>query len=483
MLVLRCASGMWRSRDGKSACIALLCLGCGRTTLNASGSGDTASSDCDRARGCAASAERLLQAQHFESTAEVSLRDISAGGDGRVGIGGYYKGSLRSGGAGPSLADASTEDGFVAVYDANGHEQWALPLPGFGSQGVTGVAFAPNGDLAAQAFSDPKREALLGSASGTAFVIRFDAAGEVSVRKGFSGARTFAAKVAVDNTGAWIAVGSFTGQFDFYGLRPTLPPYVVKLDAGGNLIWLRDLAEVWAGQPGLGADSVGPALENLSVAVDAQDAIAISGDVQLDQHSAFLVKLDADGALDNYTFFGGNLVRVRVNGVAVDRDGAAIVAGDFFGDWQLGAERLVTAPNSAASDAWVAKLSRAGGLQWVKTFSGNGVGSGAQLTAVAADADGNVVVAGTADSIAIEDETFTRRDAASQVAFVAKLSPNGDKSWVYRANCQSAHFFALALDARSNIWAGGEFDGELDFGSTPTAALGHPDGFLFQLRR
>ena len=460
----------------------MLCLGCGRTTLNAAGVADTASNDCDTGSGCAGGAERLIHGQHFASTGEVSVRDLSAGRDGRVGIGGYYKGSLRSGGAQLSLADAATEDGFVAVYDTSGHEQWSLPLPGFGSQGVTGVAFAPNGDLAAQAFSDPKRDALLGSASGTAFVIRFDTAGEVSVRKGFSGARTFAAKVAVDSTGAWIAVGSFTGQFDFYGLRPTLPPYVVKLDADGNVIWIRDLSEVWAGNAALGADAAGLALENLSVAVDPDDAISISGDVQLDQHSAFLAKLEPDGAVRYTATFGGNAV-VRVNGVAVAGDGSAIVGGDFFGDWQLGTERLVTDPNGAASDAWVAKLSPAGALVWVKTFSGNGVGRGAVVTAIAADRRGNVVVAGTADSIVIEDETLTQRDASSQVAFVAELSPSGDKSWVYRANCRSAHFFALAIDAHSKVWAGGEFDTELDFGSTPTAALGHPDGFLLQLRR
>jgi len=104
--------------------------------------------------------------------------------------------------------------------------------------------------------------------------------------------------------------------------------------------------------------------------------------------------------------------------VATDLDGSVYIAGDFAGRMEIGGhvhEAL------GRTDAFVAKYSVNGGLQWVRVFGGDGDES---ARTIAIDASGNVVVAGTFDgSLAIDDFEITRLGGVD--VFIAALDAKG----------------------------------------------------------
>ena len=419
---------------------------------------------------------------HFASTGALSIRDVAASPDGRVAIGGYYQGHLLGvAGSGKDenvlqLRDADSDDGFVAVLPHGDQPHWAQPIPGFGAQGITGVAFAPNRDLAVQGFSDQRRDAAAGLGSDSALVARFEVKGDVNLRKGYAGNQTFAGRVATDRDAATILVGSFTGQFDFYGLQQISPPYVVKLDRDGGVAWIRDLGTNW----GSYAPPSGVDLENLSVAVDANDAVLIAGDVNGDGHYGFLAKLSAAGKLEYFKQFSGAGV-VHTYGVASDDDGSVLVVGAASGAWSLDGVEVAAVADATGFNAWLAKFSETGEQQWLRIFPSQDRGNGALASAVAIDRHRNIVIAGTASSVQIGDAMLAPQAASADAVFVAKLGPEGDKLWTYATDAEAATVFGVAIDAHGDVWACGELATSFVFDGRLTQASGSSDGFLLHL--
>lgn len=114
---------------------------------------------------------------------------------------------------------------------------------------------------------------------------------------------------------------------------------------------------------------------------------------------------------------------------------------------------------------------------WSSKFTSPGADFFAYIEAVAADGEGNTLVAGNfANSIAIGDATLTA--AGSRDVFVAKLDPVGKVVWAIRlggTGLDLAH--VLAVDGEGNVIVGGEFSGQMDFGGQ-TANSSAVDGFV-----
>ena len=454
-------------RFGHWICGALACLGCGRTTADAASSGDGPAAECGvETDGCSGA---TLKGLHIAASAEVALRDVAVAGDGRVAIGGFYRGELDFGGDSVALPQTDNNDGFIAVFDDQARALWAKPFPGAGAQGITGVAFAGDGDLVAQGFSDPRAAPLSSEPSGGAFAIRFDGHGDVTLRRGFAGDQTVAGKVAADSEQAQILVGNFTGQLDFSGLQASLPPYVIRLKPDSSVDWIKQLPV-----PGASA-----AVDGLVVKVDAKDAIVVSGDL-LDDASSFLVKLQPPDDEPVYSQHFSGSGPVHAYAVAVDQQGAAVVAGAFTGELDIGGES-VAQTSMSSSDAWVAKFAEDGRLEWVKTYHGLDRRDGAKATAVAVDATGNVWFAGTAAAVYIDDELVAPTGSSAEVAFVVKLRPNGDKLWVRFADAELATFYGLDVGLSGTAWAGGAFSASLGLNGKQVLAEGTQDGFLLSL--
>lgn len=439
---------------------ALLCCG-GRTAVDGTLASMPTSTEASSA----------LRGLHLTSSDEISIRDVAVSDDGRVAIGGYYRGRPNLDGIGADLPETSDEDGYVVLLDAQGRAQWAEPLPGLGAQGITGVAFARNGDVLAQG-SGNNREADASAAhpDGTAWVMRFDQQGGVRLRKGFSGDRTMPTRVASDSQDSTILVGSFTGQLDFYGPQTIAPPYVVKLDASGAVAWIVHLPV-----EGDTADLI-----KLSVAVAPDDSILVSGTHgQLLHPSGFVTKLEPSGVAAWTQQFSSTQSDgyVVVHDVAVDADGNAIVVGNYCRDINLPGPST-TPPRT--NNAWVAELDPNGSVRWAKSYWGLDLRRGAAANAVAVDAEQRIWIAGTAEALAFNGETLTGTNGSS-IAFILKLLPSGDELWARSGDELQAGFNGLDVGMLGTAWAGGDFTGFIELAERREAVQGKLDAFLMPL--
>jgi hypothetical protein len=135
---------------------------------------------------------------------------------------------------------------------------------------------------------------------------------------------------------------------------------------------------------------------------------------------AYLAKISATGSTILYsTYIGGNNEEIGY-GVAVDASANAYVTGlSYSTNFPVTGNALQSA-NGGAADAFVTKINTAGGAFLYSTLlGGTGIDQG---NGIAADANGNVYVAGESSSPGLF--TAIRPNGGNGDAFVAKINPS-----------------------------------------------------------
>lgn len=156
--------------------------------------------------------------------------------------------------------------------------------------------------------------------------------------------------------------------------------------------------------------------------------------------------------------------------IALDPQGNSYLAVDFAGAINVGATTLSsdTKSTTGTRDVLLAKIDNRCGVVWSKRLGGSSGTINAK--AIAADAQGNVVLVGTASG---------RLDfgaGLSEVtgAFVAKWSSTGELSWLHSYGMGSAR--SVSIDPQGNVLFTAEGPTAMDFGGGPmmkdVAALG-----------
>src|SRR5207253_1033524 len=146
--------------------------------------------------------------------------------------------------------------------------------------------------------------------------------------------------------------------------------------------------------------------------------------------------------------------------VTADPAGNVIVAGDFNHTVDFG-----TGPISSYSpgnfDVFVAKYSPQGMLLWSKTLGGAGTET---ATGVAADSQGNIVLAGRFQSSNADFGGATLSAGANAFAIaVAKLTPAGATLWARRwGGTNDTEPRGVAVDASGDVVITGQFMGSTD---------------------
>src|SRR5262245_10036729 len=134
----------------------------------------------------------------------------------------------------PGQTSAGSQDAFVRKYDAAGNELWTHQFGTGGADGAFGVALDATGVYVTGLASN----SLPGQTSGgDTFVRKYDAAGNELWTHQF-GTRSFAAHVALDATGVYVAgfnEGALPGQTSAGGSDA----FVRKYDTAGNEMWTR----------------------------------------------------------------------------------------------------------------------------------------------------------------------------------------------------------------------------------------------------
>jgi hypothetical protein len=265
--------------------------------------------------------------------------------------------------------------------------------------------------------------------------------------------------------------------------------YILKLDASGNFVWAKQIG--------------GPALDYAySVKVDASGFVYVVGlfnsTADFDpgvgtytlasagNNDAFVLKLDASGNFVWAKNLGGP-GNDQANSIFVDGSGNIYTVGSFSNtadfDPGVGTSSLTS---SGSTDVFVSKLDVLGNFVWAKNMGGPISDQG---LSIAVDAGGNVYTTGFFYGVSDFDpspSSFTLSSLNNEDIFISKLDASGNFVWAKSmGTTQSDRGTSLVLDAASNIYVAGFFQGAVDFdpgpGTFSLTSSGSSDIFISKL--
>jgi len=359
---------------------------------------------------------------------------VFVGADGYV----YAAGSSDVSWGSPIRSFTSLDDAFAAKLDGNGTLIWMTFLGGSNSDYAYAIAADGGGNVivAGQTYSAWGSPVRAYTAACDGFVAKLTSSGALTWNTflGGSGNDYIHYGLALDASGGIFVAGTSATSWGtpVRAYTASDDAFVVKLDTAGNVLWNTFLG-------GSGSDY------GMDIALDAGGGIYLAGTGDASWGSpvraysadadAFVVKLDAGGALVWNTFLGGSGTDYGYS-VAVDGNGKVYVGGHSAVSWGT-PERAFT----ATYDAYAAKLDADGALLW-NTFLG-GSGDDRAYT-IAVDNIGNVFLGGYSSA---SWGAPVRAYSSGNDAFVAKVS--GSMNIVHLLSFSAA----LAADRVDLSWA------------------------------
>jgi hypothetical protein len=285
-----------------------------------------------------------------------------------------------------------------------------------------------------------------------------------------------------DDHGLGIATDStnnvlVTGYVTYFPTTDQAYPYV-----GGNDIFVAKLSastgnKLWTHYLGSSSDDVGE-----GIATDDADNVLVTGysdagwGLPKRGHSggiidAFVAKLNSDGTLQWNTFLGGSR-NDRGYSIASDESGNVFVTGYSKASWQGTSSPI--RPYQGSFDAFVAKLSPAGVLQW-NTFLGSSDGDAGY--GIAVTNQNHVLVTGVSNS---SWESPKLPYTNNQDAFIANLNTDGSLQWNgFLGGIGTDYGKGIAVNSSSILVAGYS---SATWGSSPVYAhVGGDDAFVAKI--
>jgi len=201
--------------------------------------------------------------------------------------------------------------------------------------------------------------------------------------------------------------------------------------------------------------------------------------------AVFITKFDASGNFVWAKQFSSSGTDNYGQSIAVDVSGNVFITGTFTGTVNFGTGNLISAGNN---DIFIIKLTTAGTISWAKRIGGTLMDN---ANSIKVDGSGNVILTGTfAGTVDFDPGTTTSylSAAGSQDIFILKLNSSGNFVWAKNigsstmvSNCGNC----VAVDASSNVYCTGSFNGTADFdpgtGVTNLISAGSKDIFVLKL--
>ena len=320
------------------------------------------------------------------TTADVATAIYPANGGGYIVVG--YTGST-DGDITTGIKGAT--DMWFAKLDSAQHIVWQKSLGGLKEDKA--VAAAPTADggfliLGNSASIDGDFKGGIDAPGNTAdiWVIKVDGNGTVVWKKMLGGSfEDRAAAIVANADGSCVMAGATASKDgDVKGFHGVYDMWVVKLDAGGNLVWQKALGST-------GDDNA------WAIARDADGGYLVAGstngkdgDVTNPKggYDMWVVKLNTNGGLVWQRTLGGYDYDLGM-AITASPDGGSAVAGftkSIDGD---------VSKTYGNGDIWVVKLNATGGIRWQKTLGGS---NWEMPNAIQATADGGYAIAGATNS-------------------------------------------------------------------------------------
>ena len=269
--------------------------------------------------------------------------------------------------------------------------------------------------------------------------------------------------VVLDGSGAPVITGNFRWKADFGGgvLKSVGGDdgFVAAYGADGTYRWSKAFG-------GSGYDS------GRAVAIDSSGNVTVVGDfdgtvdfgggplTSAGPIDFFVASFDSTGAHRWSKSFGGGDMDSAYD-VAVDGNGNVTVTGMSSGPIDFGGGTLT---GGGGDDIFVVSFDSAGAHRWSKLLGGPGGDAG---YAIAADASGNVFVAGDfVDTVDLGGGAMKSADSID--TFLVSFDPMGAHRWSKSFGGTGWDFTnGVALDTDGNVTIAGLFQTQVDFGGGP----------------
>ena len=306
--------------------------------------------------------------------------------------------------------------------------------------------------------------------------------GQVLWAKSFAGFRDDGGYgVAVDGSGNVLITGEVQGPVDLGDGVLCASFFVAKYSPTGSHIWSRcagDFLTSAARGYAIAVDTSGDVLVTGYYGGSALDfgggPIAGTGDV-------FVVKYS--GVNGGYLWshaFASALGSGTGTSVAIGTTGDVFVTGWFGGTVDLGGGPLTSA-GSGTEDIFIARYTSAGQHVWSRRLGATGSDRG---NAVALDATGNVVLAGSFQGAVDFGGGLVTAGGTGTAVYIAKYAPAGQHLWSRGFGGKNDSANGVAVDRSGNVLVAGGFFGTINFGgglfTSPFSGM-LPGGFLVKL--
>jgi hypothetical protein len=322
------------------------------------------------------------------------------------------------------------------------------------------------------------------------FVAKYNSAGTLQwVRQaGGAGAFNYGYGIAVDGSGNVFITGYIAAATDFSGT--TLTPvgnndvYVAKYNSTGTFQWAVNSGA--SGKYTIGRGIAIDASGNAVIAGEFQGSVNFGGTTltAIGNKDIFVASYNNTGTL-LWAKQGGTSGRSNfASSIAADGLGNIFVTGEFFGTANL-AGTSVTATGDP--DMFIANFNTSGVLQWVRHAGHPSIQNPGFTTtyptrgiAIAADGNGNLLVAGKFVGVTDFGGTSLTPGTNTDDVFIAKYNNLGNLSWVKQMGMLSTHNFVYAIsgDASGNCYVTGSFGESADFSGTTYTAIGKRDVYI-----
>lgn len=282
--------------------------------------------------------------------------------------------------------------------------------------------------------------------------------------------------VAVDSSGNRYITGVFRDRATFGSgagavaitTRGQDDVFVAKYDAGGTLVWVRQIGGSTTDQGrgiAVAADGSVYVTGMFSVrAVLVGSPLALNSQGNLD---SFIVKYDNNGQALWAIRGGGNQLDNAV-GIALDSGGNPVITGVFTGQAQfadIDSPNAATLQSAGSIDIFLVRYDPQGQLLWARQAGGTGNDSG---RAVATDSTGDIYLTGAFSAVSAfvsPAQTLQVTSVGADDIFVARYSADGNLRWVQRAGgAQSDRGLAIEVDQQQNSVVTGFFTTNASFG-------------------
>lgn len=279
------------------------------------------------------------------------------------------------------------EDFWVVKLAADGSTTWQEALGGTLTEVAHAVAQTADGGYILAGASRSDTGQVTGNNGQRDFwIVKLDALGNIVWENTLGGSQLeIAYAVSQTTDGGYIVVGlTYSNDFDVTNNQGMDDYWVVKLDAGGNLLWQKTFGGTLVDE----ALSVEQTTDGGYIVggVSASNNGDVTGNHGLKDY--WLVKLDSTGVLIWQKTYGG-ILNEEAHSVQQTTDGGYIIAGFTFsnaGD---------VSGNHGNSDFWVVKTDSTGVLIWQKTLGGSGDD---QANSIEQTPDGGYISAGHTSS-------------------------------------------------------------------------------------